>query len=49
MHRVYMAKLYWRLKVNGKWTWRPLQVRMLRDLPGGKYQQANFVKLEEAS
>ena len=20
---VYMAKLYWRLKVNGKWTWRP--------------------------
>lgn len=18
-----MAKLYWRIKVNGKWTWRP--------------------------
>ncbi len=18
-----MAKLYWRVKVNGKWTWRP--------------------------
>ena len=18
-----MAKLYWRLKVNGKWSWRP--------------------------
>ena len=23
---VYMAKLYWRLKVNGKWTWRPAEV-----------------------
>ena len=19
-----MAKLYWRVKVNGKWTWRPV-------------------------
>jgi len=23
--RVYMAKLYWRIKKNGKWTWRPLR------------------------
>ena len=20
-----MAKLYWRLKKNGKWTWRPVR------------------------
>jgi hypothetical protein len=22
-----MAKLYWRVKLNGKWTWRPADVR----------------------
>ncbi len=21
-----MAKLYWRVKVEGKWTWRPAEV-----------------------
>jgi hypothetical protein len=21
-----MAKLYWRIKKNGKWTWRPAKV-----------------------
>jgi len=42
-----MAKLYWRIKIDGKWTWRPAQVRMIRDLPDGKYQQVNLVKLEE--
>ncbi len=21
-----MAKLYWRVKVNGKWTWKPATV-----------------------
>lgn len=21
-----MAKLYWRVKLNGKWTWRPADV-----------------------
>ena len=26
IHRVYMAKrLYWRLKINGKWTWKPVK------------------------
>ncbi len=45
--RVYMAKLYWRIKKNGKWTWRPAQVRMRRHLPDGKYLQVNLVKLEE--
>jgi hypothetical protein len=24
--RVYMAKLYWRIKVDGKWTWRPAKL-----------------------
>ena len=24
--RVYMARLYWRVKVNGKWTWRPVSI-----------------------
>lgn len=22
-----MARLYWRLKVNGKWTWTPVTVQ----------------------
>lgn len=22
-----MAKLYWRVKLNGKWTWRPVVCR----------------------
>ena len=24
--RVYMARLYWRVKKNGKWTWSPAQM-----------------------
>ncbi len=25
--RLFMSgKLYWRLKVNGKWTWRPAKI-----------------------
>lgn len=24
IHRVYMVKLYWRVKVNRKWSWKPL-------------------------
>ena len=40
-----MAKLYWRIKIEGKWTWRPAQVRMIRDLPDGKYLQVNLVRL----
>ena len=27
IHVVYMAKLYWRVKVNGKWTWRAVEQR----------------------
>ena len=26
-----MAKLYWRVKLNGKWTWRPARVSGRRD------------------
>ena len=45
--RVYMAKLYWRLKRDGKWTWQAAQVRMQRILPCKKYIQMNLVNLEE--
>ena len=31
IHVVYMARLYWRVKVNGKWTWRPAVYDMHRD------------------
>lgn len=27
IHPVYMAKLYWRVKRDGKWTWRPAGLR----------------------
>lgn len=27
-----MPTLYWRLKINGKWTWRKAEVRF--DVPG---------------
>ncbi len=27
--RVYMAKLYWRVKEEGKWTWRPANVQSI--------------------
>ena len=26
MHRAYMAKPYWRVKRDGKWTWVPAEV-----------------------
>ena len=29
IQRVCMAKLYWRLKVNGKWTWRPAHITFM--------------------
>ena len=38
-------KLYWRYKKDGKWTWKRVQVRMIRDIDA-KYQQVNLVKLE---
>lgn len=32
-----MAKLYWRVKKNGKWTWTPAST----------YSQSNFLIVEE--
>ncbi len=29
MHLAYMAKLYWRVKIDGKWTWRPAKVTFM--------------------
>ena len=45
--RVYMAKLYWRVKIDNKWTWKPAQVRNIREMPCGMYLQVNLVKLEQ--
>lgn len=28
-----MAKLYWRVKRNGKWTWTPAEVRVVPTAP----------------
>lgn len=44
---VYMAKLYWRIKKDGRWTWRPVQVRKIRNMPDGLYQSVTVVRLEE--
>ena len=50
---VYMAKLYWRLKVNNVWNWRPVVDHGVRMLDGTLYhlvpvEQAKLiVKLEE--
>ena len=32
IHRVYMAKLYWRVKKNDKWTWRPVSPKLMQIL-----------------
>ena len=29
IHRSVMAKLYWRVKINGKWNWRPAKTLVL--------------------
>ncbi len=39
-----MAKLYWRVKKDGKWTWKPLKVsskfeQTLIDKWAGEYQE----------
>lgn len=33
--RVYMAKLYWRIKKNGKWTW----VAAIYDMIADRYEE----------
>ena len=33
IHRSVMAKLYWRVKKNGKWTWTPYVCGHCGDVP----------------
>ncbi len=41
-----MAKLYWRVKRDGKWTWRPVDV--IDTEPGAvEHYQWYLVRLEE--
>ena len=41
-----MAKLYWRIKKNGKWTWSPAVHEKLERID--KYRiQYTFIQLEE--
>jgi len=43
-----MAKLYWRVKRNGKWTWRPANVRVTGKLNvSGKFAWVEIVQEEE--
>ncbi len=42
-----MAKLYWRVKKNGKWTWTPVNVIDLSDEPGPKRNQIWYLLEEE--
>ena len=38
-------KLYWRLKIKGKWTWRPAEFRFIEH-PGGR-DEYRVIPLEE--
>jgi len=42
-----MAKLYWRVKRNGKWTWRPAKVGSRILSPTDKNIWGLFVQEEE--
>jgi hypothetical protein len=44
-----MAKLYWRVKLNGKWTFRAAKMgsRMINPLPHLKTEWGYFVQEEE--
>ncbi len=41
-----MARLYWRVKVDGKWTWRPAKMgsRMINPLPHMQIEWGYFVQ-----
>ena len=41
-----MAKLYWRVKVNGKWTWSPAKVTY-DDLTDSYVEVARYTLEEE--
>jgi hypothetical protein len=43
-----MAKLYWRIKKNGKWTWRPaIEYLAMRDSKKRTVQYTLLVEEEE--
>jgi hypothetical protein len=41
-----MAKLYWRVKVNGKWTWKPANSEVI-DVDYENEQMYVLIHLEE--
>ena len=50
IHPVYMHKLYWRLKINGVWTFRPAAVDEICDefylvvRIGGPHDESGLLK-----
>jgi len=43
-----MAKLYWRVKKKGKWTWKPANVRVSGKLNvSGKFAWVEIIQEEE--
>ena len=48
IHGVYMAgKLYWRVKIDGKWTWRPAGIRPAGELPRPEDMIVKIMEEEE--
>lgn len=39
-------KLYWRIKVNGRWTWKPAKV-LQRESPGRDFVVVEVLETEE--
>jgi hypothetical protein len=39
-------KLYWRIKKNGKWTWRPAVHQPLTTKWASRLQQRNYIAVE---
>jgi len=42
-----MARLYWRVKINGKWTWRAAEQRPYVNDEGRKFIVAALLEEEE--
>ena len=48
IHRVYMAKLYWRVKRDGKWTWEATHRGNSKvDMNSKKFFNLEYVEEEE--
>jgi len=41
-----MAKLYWRIKKDGKWTWKPVRVHTVH-AEEGHFMDVTILKEEE--